>query len=70
MNENVNCGNAEPHMFHNYEADVHYHCSGEVECGAVVHEPHMFLRKNVKLWCRGICDCGVRGIPHGPGEHK
>ncbi len=42
------------------------------ECGdAEVHMFHEFIDGDFKvLWCSGLCDCGGRGGPHGPGEHK
>lgn len=69
-NENLGCANKEAHDSHVFEATVQYHCSGAVECGVEVHEPHFFTMKNVPVRCPGVCNCSWIGRPHGPGEHK
>ena len=43
------------------------------QCGS--SEPHDFHHFTVPMvdgehWCSGLCDCGMRGYDHGPGEHK
>lgn len=65
----ANCGNAEPHMFHLYDADVLHKCTGVTTCGVMEHDPHEFVRRE-QLWCSGICECGIIKEIHGPGRHK
>lgn len=72
MAARFNCGNEKEHMFHGFKADIQYHCSGKAECETQDHEPHFFTKKDVPVWCRGVCKCGLPGyeVDHGPGEHK
>jgi hypothetical protein len=69
VSEAVRCAVQLPHRFHEHTADVEVHCLGIVRCGELAHAAHTFTETQ-RLWCPGICDCGMgRGL-HGPGEHK
>jgi hypothetical protein len=69
MTATILCDNTEPHMFHESRMTTQYHCSGMTDCGQIIHEPHFVTVQNTRVWCPGICDCGMGG-QHGPGEHK
>lgn len=67
MNTN-RCGDADAHRFHQHEAEIEVSCTGMTRCGVQDHPGHDFVEVQ-RLWCPGICDCGMGGT-HGPGNHK
>lgn len=66
---NYACSSTEEHEGHPTEGTRSFTCNGEAPCGEKTHEPHR-VTKEVELWCQGICKCGLRTGPHGPGDHK
>lgn len=63
------CENRNPHMFHNHTVNLVKTCDGKTECGQWSHIAHEYEVEQT-VWCNGICDCGIRNEPHGPGAHK
>lgn len=63
------CENTEEHDGHEHEKPNDASCTGWTSCGQHSHAPHHFVSM-MKVWCPGICACGLRVRLHGPGAHK
>lgn len=66
---NIRCKNEEEHYFHDHAIIREKICLGTTSCGEVLHSPHKYDAEE-KVWCPGICNCGLISYLHGPGEHK
>lgn len=67
--QQVLCSDKKEHHGHKHEVLVIETCSGITDCGDAAHDVHEFeVRRQV--WCRGVCNCGLRKNYHGPGDHK